>query len=78
MTGEYATATIHFVGGGIYIECEDMGYGAFATDGKGLMECIQTIDDIMNPNSVFRLTEKGEKEVEQRRKEEAGNDNSGD
>lgn len=60
MTGEYTTATLHFVKGGIYIECEDLGLGAFCADGNGLMKEVQTIDDMMNPDSRFVLTEKGE------------------
>lgn len=64
MTGEYATATLHFVKGGIEIECEDMGYRAFAIEAKGLMKCIKTINDFMNPDTKFYITEKGEKKLE--------------
>jgi len=49
----------------MYIECEGLGLGAFCTDGNGLMKEVQTIDDMMNPDSRFVLTEKGEKEFNQ-------------
>ncbi len=70
MTGEYATATLHFVKGGVYIECEDLDYGAFCTDGKGLMKSVQAIDDLMNPDSRFFITKKGKKSLSKLKKQD--------
>lgn len=68
MTGEYATATLHFFKGCIYIECEDLDYGAFCTDGNKLMKSVQAIDEMMNPDSRFFITEKGEKALSKLKK----------
>lgn len=67
MPGEYAQATIHFFEGGLYVECEDLDIGKFIPVGNGnaLMDIINEIDDIMNPDSRFSITEKGEEALKQ-------------
>lgn len=61
MTGEKTTATLHFFEGGIFIECEDLDIGRFIKqgDGNALLEAVNEIDCLTDPNATFSLTEKG-------------------
>lgn len=61
MTGENATAIFHFFDNGIYIECEDLDIGKFVTkgDGNAIMDILNDIDNFTDPNTTFKLTEKG-------------------
>lgn len=66
MTGENTTAILHFFDNGLYIECKDLDIGKFipSGDGNALMEVINDIDDLTNPNTTFFLTEEGGKLAE--------------
>jgi hypothetical protein len=66
MTGENTTAIFHFFDNGIYVECEDLGIGKFVTkgDGNAIMDIINSIDDVTDSSTVFKLTEKGKKIAE--------------
>lgn len=63
MTGENTTAVFHFFDNGIYVECEDLDIGKFITkgDGNAIMDILNQIDEVTDPNATFVLTEKGKK-----------------
>lgn len=65
MPGEYAQVTIHFFENGLFVVNENLDIGKFIPSGNGnaLMDVLNEIDDIMNPESRFVLTEEGEKQA---------------
>lgn len=66
MTGENTTAIFHFFDNGIYIECEDFDIGKFIPkgDGNAIMDTLNDIDDLVNSEARFVITEKGKKLLE--------------
>ena len=62
MTGENASAKLHFFDNGIFIECNELGIGKFINQGdaSGLMEVINDIDVSTNNNTVFTLNDNKE------------------
>lgn len=61
MTGEYATIVLHLLPGGIYAECEDTDAGVMIGkgDGNSIMQFINNVEDMCDPEATFELTEKG-------------------
>ncbi len=65
MTGEYAIITLHLLPGGIFAECEDTDESVLIPEGKAnpLIDFINRVDSITNPNATFTLTDKGKQEI---------------
>lgn len=67
----YATIKLELFNSGIHLTCEETGADEFIPRGDAdkLIETINDIDIICNPDTIFSLTEKGEKYLEELEKE---------
>lgn len=65
--GKYATITLELYKNGIMISCEDIGDDEFIEHGNGnkIMDFINHVEDICDPDARFELTEEGLKYVEE-------------
>ena len=70
MTGERATAIFHFFDGGIFIECEDLGKFIPAGQAKQIIDTLNEINQLTDPDTRFLITEKGEKVLNGNSKEQ--------
>lgn len=68
----YATITLELFKSGIHATCEDTGDDEFipAGDGNKLIDFINEVDELTNPDATFTLTEKG-KEYARRLREDS-------
>ena len=62
----YATITIEMSKAGLHCICEDIEEDVFCINGdlSPLVELLQRVEDVCNPDTVFSLTEKGKEYVE--------------
>jgi hypothetical protein len=67
----YATIKLELFKSGIHLTCEETGADEFIPreDTDRLIEIISYIDIICNPDTIFSLTEKGKKYLEELEKE---------
>lgn len=65
MNGEIATIQLHLFPNGMYVECEETEDGKFipAGDIRPLLEFINDVQDVCDPDATFTITEKGEKRL---------------
>lgn len=61
-----ATITLEMFGSGIHLLCDDTEHDEFIPygDGNKLMEILNEIQDITDPNTVYTLTDKGREVAE--------------
>lgn len=62
----YAKINLELFKSGIHLTCEDTGEDEFIPTGNGdmLLDIINEIDALCNPDATFTLTEKGKEFVE--------------
>ena len=79
--GKFATITLDLYKKGIRAYCEELSedgdeYEEFIPrgDGQALMDFINEVDTFCNPETKFKLTEKGRKEAEKLKRQENGED----
>ncbi len=67
MNGETALIKIHLFPNGMYVECEALEDGKFIPlgDAKPLLDFINDVQEFYDPDTVFMLTEKGKKMLEE-------------
>ncbi len=65
MTGEYATITLHLFPGGMLAECEDTDESIVIPEGKAepLIDFIDGVAAVTDPNATFAITDKGREEM---------------
>ena len=70
MKSAYATITIELSKAGLHAYCEELEEDVFCINGnlEPLVTLINDAETICNPDTLFRLTEKGEEEVKRNRK----------
>ena len=66
----YATIKLELFKSGIHLTCEETGADEFIPrgDASKLIEIINDIDILCDPNTTFSLTEKGKKYLEELKK----------
>ena len=68
----YANINLELFKSGIHLTCEDTDEDEFIPKGNGdmLMDIINEIDALCNPDAIFTLTEKGKEYVEKLKENE--------
>lgn len=68
----YAKINLELFKSGIHLTCEDTGEDEFIPKGNGdmLLDIINEIDALCNPDAIFTLTEKGKEYVEKLKENE--------
>ena len=63
----YAKITLDLYEAGIHFICEDAGVDDFISKGDGnkLMDLLNEVEFVCNPNATFEITEKGKKLLKQ-------------
>ena len=63
----YATIKLEMFKSGMHVTCEETEHDEFvpAGDGNKLMDILNEIDDLCNPDATFVVTEKGKEHLEQ-------------
>ena len=66
----YATITIEMSKAGLHRICDDIDEDVFCINGdlSPLVELLQRVEDVCNPDTVFSLTEKGKEYAEKLKK----------
>lgn len=67
MKGEIATISIHLFPKGMYVECEDVDNAMFIPEGdiQPLIDFINEVSVVTDPNARFEITEKGRQYLKQ-------------
>ena len=67
MRGEMATVNIHLFPNGMYVECDDIDDAKFIPEGdiQPLIDFINEVSGLTDPNARFALTEKGKQKIKE-------------